>query len=153
MPISWLWITASKSHTNYLVYMIHNLWCFCEAYFQNRPVTISVALLLINAGYILVTHNWMDIPLQLPCLHYQESLTLCWCSVSGGCDINTNHIVYNGGQTSIIDKCRRTALDYTTCSIQNCWRSVDALLMLIFRRSDIDTNHIFPKGGPYVHYA
>jgi len=125
---------VSKSLTNYLVYKFQNHYHFCDDYFQNGAVTMSVALLLIKAAIILVTHECMHIPFQIPYLHYQKSLTLCWRSVSGGGNINTNHIIYKCSQTSIIGKCHSTAIGLYKMQRPNlltlCWRSVDALLML-----------------------
>ena len=44
-------------------------------------------------------------------------------------------------------------LDYTRCNAQDCQCSAVALLTLIVRCSDIDSNHISQKGGQYFDYG
>jgi len=57
----------------------------------------------------------------------------------------------------IMGKCRSTALALYMMQhprlLTLYWRSVDALLTLIVRCSDIDTDHIAPKCGQYFDYG
>jgi hypothetical protein len=108
--ICWLWITVSKSLTNYHIENPKICSDSMDAYFQNGEVTISLAHLMVKAANMLVTHNWKHIPFQSPYLHYQMSLTRCWCTVRGGSNIDTNHIANKGGQTSPISIGRSTNL-------------------------------------------
>jgi len=173
LPIRLLWITAHKSLTNYLIYKTKNLWGSIDAHFQDGEVNMSLALLLIKAANMLVTHNSKHIPFQLPYLHYQKALTLCWWSVQGGNDVDTNYIAHIGGQTSIMGKCHSTTLglykmqhpkSLTLCwhsvdavltlcwrcvdtVLTLCWHCVDTLLTLMFRCSNRDNNDIAYNGG------
>jgi len=110
LAIRWLWITVSKSLTNYLIQKAKFGWGSIDAHFQNREVTVSPAHLMVNAANMLVTHNRKHILFQSPYLHYQISLTLCWHAVKGGRDIDTNHIANKGYQTSTIHTGRSTTL-------------------------------------------
>ena len=163
LAIRLLRITVSKFLTNSIMYKTNNLWDCIDAHVQNGELNVSLALLLIKAANMLVTHNSKHIPFELPYLNYEKALTLCWRSVPNGSEIDNNHIAHKGGQTLIMWKCHSKPLDQTRCNTQDCWRSVDAqlmlcwrsddtVLMLIFRWSDIEIDDIAYKGGQYPHY-
>jgi len=110
LAISWLWITVSKSLTNYLIQKAKLHWGSIDAHFQNGEATVPLAILMVRAANMLVTHNRKHIPFQSPYLHYQISLMLCWHAVKGGGNIDTNHIAHKGYQTSTIHTGRGTTL-------------------------------------------
>ena len=130
LPIRWLRITVSKSPTNYIIQKTNSCWGSINAHFQNVKVTVSLALLLIKAAKMLVTHNSKHIPFQSHYLHYQKSLTLCWCSVKGGGDIDRILIANKCGQTSTMGICCSITLGFFTMqcpqSLTLYWCSVDA---------------------------
>ena len=141
LAIPWLWITVSKSLTNYLIQKAKFRWGSMDDHFQNVKVTVPLALLMIKAATMFVIHNRKHIPFQSPKLHYQRSLTLCWHAVKGGSDIDTNHIANKGCQTSNIHTGRIATLGLY---IMQCpkwltlfWYSVDALLRLCWRSVDV----------------
>jgi hypothetical protein len=141
LAIPWLCKTVSKSLTNYLIQKAKFRWGSMDADFQNVKVTVPLALLMVKAANMLVTHNRKHIPLQSPKLHYQISSTLCWHAVEDGSDIDTNNIANTGCQTSTIYTGRIATLGLC---IMQCpkWLmlfrcSVDALLTLCWRSVDI----------------
>ena len=110
LPIHWLRVTASESLTNYRIYKTKNLWGSIDTQFQNGEVNVLLALLLIKAANMLVTHNSKYIPFQLPYLHYQNALTLCWCSFSGAVTSTLTILPTKAANTWIMGKCCSTAL-------------------------------------------
>jgi hypothetical protein len=110
LAICWLCITVNKSLTNYLIQKAKFRWDSIDAHFQNGEMTVPLALLMVKAANMLVTHNRKHIPFQSPYLHYQISLMLCWRTVKRDSDIDTNHIANTGCQTSTIHTGRSTTL-------------------------------------------
>jgi hypothetical protein len=82
LPVCWLWIPASKWHSNGLTYKIKNHWRSVDAHFQNVAVTVSIFLLPIKAAHTLIMDNSEQIGLQLTYLPQIILLTLRWRSVS-----------------------------------------------------------------------
>jgi len=152
LAIRWLCIIVSKSLTNYL---------------NKRPNFVEAPLALIfRMG------KW---PFRL--LFWQQRLPICWLHVIESISSSNHHtyitkynwrsvdaqlkLVVASTLTILLTKAAKRLvsiknvaqlMDYTTCNTQNCWRSFDALVTLIFRCSEIDSNHIFPQGGHYFDY-
>jgi len=82
LPLCWLWIPASKWHSNGLTYKIKNRWRSIDAHFQNVALTLSISLLPIKAVHTLVMDNSEQIGFQLTYLPQKILLTLHWRSVS-----------------------------------------------------------------------
>ena len=100
LPVCWLWIPASKWHSNGLTYKIKNCWCCVDAHFQNVAVTVSISLLPIMAAHTLVIDNSEQISSQLTYLPQIISLTLHWRSVSEcGCYRAAVSFAYKGCQS------------------------------------------------------
>jgi hypothetical protein len=111
-----------------------------DAHLQNVKVTVPLALLMVKAANMFVTHNRKHIPFQSPNLHCPWSLTLCWRADKGGSDIDIDHIANKGCQTSTIHTGRNATFGLY---IMQCpkwltlfWCSVDALFMLCWRSVD-----------------
>jgi len=70
-----------------------------DADLQNVTGTVLVALLLLKAAYMVVTHNSEHIPFQLRFLQYQQSLTVdaVLTLIPRSTDIDSNHIAQNCG--------------------------------------------------------
>jgi len=75
-------ITATKSLINYLTSKTKNRWCYFQAHFQNRTVSMSLPVLSMKAAYL----SFMNVCNQSPCwltmMQGQTLLTLHWCSFS-----------------------------------------------------------------------
>ena len=82
LPVCWLWIPASKWHSNGLTYKIKNRWRSVDAHFQNVAFAVSISLLPIKAAHTLVMDNSEQIGFQLTYLPQIILLTLRWRSVS-----------------------------------------------------------------------
>jgi len=80
---------------------------------SNEEVTVCLAVLIAKAANMLVvTHNWKHIPFQSPYLQYQLSLTLSWCAVKGGSDIEKNHSANKDSHTSTMCTGHSTTLGF-----------------------------------------
>jgi hypothetical protein len=67
-------------HIGYPRCKTYNPYCSVEKDFQNGALTILLSILPIKTGNQLVMHKRTEIKFQLPILHDQKSLTLCWLS-------------------------------------------------------------------------
>jgi hypothetical protein len=60
-----------------------NCWRSVDAHFQNRAGSVSVSLLHIKAAYTSFMNVWIQLPLRLPKVQDQKSLTRRRLSFSG----------------------------------------------------------------------
>jgi len=67
----------------YLTYGTNNRWRSVDAHFQNGAGSVSLSLLFINAAYTSFMKVCIQLPLRLPKMQDQKSLTHCWLSFSG----------------------------------------------------------------------
>jgi hypothetical protein len=94
LAIRWVWITVSKSLTNHHIEKARFHGDSIDAHFQNGEVTVSIALLIIQAA-----NNLLHLTESRSHSNHQISLTLCWHAVKGGSNMNITHIANIGGQT------------------------------------------------------
>ena len=86
LPICWLWIPASKSHSNEVAYKSKYHLHSIDAYFGTGAITALFSLSAINAANTLVMHNCVQIASQLTFTPNKKSLSLHWLSFSAlGC--------------------------------------------------------------------
>jgi len=82
LQIGRLSTTANKWISKYLTYKTKNGWRSVDADFQNWAETIHLPLLPIQAANTATILNYYQMTFQLPDLQDQNSLRLCWHSVS-----------------------------------------------------------------------
>ena len=153
LPIHWFQITVSKSLTNYLIYKTNNLWGSSDTHFQNGEVNVLLALLLKRLPIC-----WLLITASISLSNYLTYITKKhWRSVDDQFTVvETSTLTIfqiKAAQLQLWVNAVAQPLDYTRCNAQNRWCSVDALLMLMFRCSDIDSNRISHKGSQYFNYG
>jgi len=78
-----LYMTTTNSHFTYLTYRTNNCWRSIDAHFQNGAVSLSPALLRINAVIISFLNVCGQLPLRLPTMQDHNSLTRRWLSFWG----------------------------------------------------------------------
>jgi len=77
----------------------NNRWRSVDAHFQNGAGSVSLSLLHIKAAYISFMNVCIQLPLELPKVHDQKSLTRRWLSFSGwGREWVSLVFDYKGGQ-------------------------------------------------------
>jgi hypothetical protein len=76
-----------------------NCWSSVDAHFQNGAGSVSLSLLHIKAAYTSFMNVCIQLPLRLPKVQDQKSLTCCWLSFSGwGWERFSLVFVYKGCQ-------------------------------------------------------
>jgi len=91
-----LWIAASKSLTNYLIYKTKNCGGSIDAW---GVVALTQTILPIKSANTSIMSKCRNIALELYKMQHPNSLTLCWRSFSDwGCDHDAISFVHNGCQ-------------------------------------------------------
>jgi len=124
MAIHWLWIPASKSLTNYLIYKTKHCGGSSDAW---GVAALTQTILPIKAANTSNMGKCHSPALGLYKMQHTKSLMLCWRSFWGE-TVSTNTISpIKAANSSIMDKCRGTALGLYkmqhTKSMTLCWRS------------------------------
>jgi len=166
----WLWIAASKSLTNYLIYNTKHCGGSIDAW---GVVALTQTILPIKAANTSIMGQCHSTALGLCKMQHTKSLTLCWRSLSDRCcDHVTIALALNGWQfvdyahmpqqspPNIHDATPKSVDTLLTLSwhcvdalLMLCWCCVDALLTLILRCNGIDKRNIPYKVSPYFDYG
>jgi len=149
LPILQLWINAVAQPLDYTRCNTQNRWRSVDAHFQTGAVTMSPSHLHRTAANTLIMDICCSRALAIYMMQYRKGLTLCWHSVDTvlmlcwqsvdavltlcwrscwGVMVLTNTILpIKAANTSIMDKCRSTALGsykmQHTKLLTLCWRS------------------------------
>jgi len=92
-------MSVTNRHAEWPWCKAKHCWCTIDAHFQNAAGSVSLSLLLINAAYSALMNVRIQLPLRLPKLQDQKSLTYCWLSFSGwGRERVSLVFDYKGGQ-------------------------------------------------------
>jgi len=94
VAICWLWIAASKSLTNYLIYKTNTCGGSIETW---GVAALTQTILPIKAANTSIMGQWRSTSLGLYKMQHPKSLTLCWRSFSNwGCDHVALSFAHNG---------------------------------------------------------
>jgi len=168
-----LWVTAVAQPLDYTRCNTQNCWHSVDAHFQKAAVTISRSHLHRTAANMLIMDICRSRAPGIYMMQHPKALTLCWQSVNTvlmlcwrsvdavltvcwrsfwGVTVLPNMILpVNAANTSIMDKCRSTALGLYkmlyTKFLTLCWRSLSD------RCCDHVTIPFAQNGCQYVDYG
>ena len=92
-------MSATNSHADSQWCKAKHCWCSIDTHVQNEAGSVSCSLLLINSAYNTFMNLCIQLPLRLPKMQDQKSLTRHWLSfLSRGCERVSLVFDYKGGQ-------------------------------------------------------
>jgi hypothetical protein len=138
MAIYWLWIVASKSLTNYLIYKTKHCGASIDAW---GVAALTQIILPIKAANTSNMGNSVAHPLDYTRCNTQNR----WRSVDAhvqtdAVTMSRLHLHRTAANTFIMDICHSTAIGIYMMqhpkALTLCWNSVDTVLMLCWRSVD-----------------